>query len=436
MSKVNIREIIATYRVVTPLFSAGADPMGAAELRVPSLKGVLSFWWRALAWSEFDGDLREIQKAEDELFGCGGEGARRSRVVMFLERVNDGDLMTSGELRNLTRALVGHGVRYLGYGLMGAFGANAGKITRACRGGPLEFKLHLRCRDVDGVAFNRLLRALRALGTVGGLGARSRRGFGSLVLTSLEVDGVSSKRPGTLGELRREIEIVTGQEADRPEDLAAVDERIVTGQRLRSGEPEYTAFSAGTRHVLVMGDPNVTDPLVLLDRVGREMVRFRSSGKNAPRNGTRRIFEGAEEAECNFEDDHLLMLDVAKQGEIRKPGYPERLAFGLPHNYFFSSQPRERQKVSLKLRQRLDRRASPLLIHVHMLGGRPAVVLSFLPARFLPNTAQKVRVGREWVQLPASGQLYRPIRDFLDRMMGKGRQELFGEALEVRYDAR
>ena len=41
-------EIEATYRVVTPMFCGGAGA-GSAELRMPSFKGVLRFWWRALA---------------------------------------------------------------------------------------------------------------------------------------------------------------------------------------------------------------------------------------------------------------------------------------------------------------------------------------------------------------------------------------------------
>ena len=33
--------------IVTPLFLGGADP-NKAELRAPSIKGALRFWWRAL----------------------------------------------------------------------------------------------------------------------------------------------------------------------------------------------------------------------------------------------------------------------------------------------------------------------------------------------------------------------------------------------------
>lgn len=408
MSKVNVREIVATFRVVTPLFSAGADPTGGAELRVPSLKGVLRFWWRALAWSELGGDLPEIQKEEEELFGSGGEGARRSRVVMFLEGVGDGDPMANGaELRNHAGGLVGHGVRYLGYGLMGAFGANAGKITRACRRGPLEFKLHLRCRGVDDGALDRLLRALCALGTVGGLGARSRRGFGSLVLTSLTGEGAPPWRaPGNLEELRQEL-------------------RRLTKGSAHEGQPAYTAFSTGVRHVLVTGAAEVTDPLVLLDRVGREMVRYRSYGSRG------RIFEGTQPAESNFRDDHDLVLAVAQGGG--KAGHPRRVAFGLPHNYYFSE---IRKSARVGPAGDLDRRASPLFIHIHAFGSRPVAVLTFLPAKFLPGRVPEIQVGSRSVPIAAVDQLYRPIHAFLDRMMGKGRREPFGEALEVRYDAR
>jgi CRISPR-associated protein Cmr1 len=52
--------IQATFQVTTPLFCGGADG-SSAELRPSSVKGVLRFWWRACAWSRFDGDLTRIR---------------------------------------------------------------------------------------------------------------------------------------------------------------------------------------------------------------------------------------------------------------------------------------------------------------------------------------------------------------------------------------
>jgi len=40
--------IRATYRITTPMFCGGAERQ--AEFRLPSFKGVLRLWWRALEW--------------------------------------------------------------------------------------------------------------------------------------------------------------------------------------------------------------------------------------------------------------------------------------------------------------------------------------------------------------------------------------------------
>ena len=51
--------------VVTPLFLGGAY-LGKAELRVPSMKGALRFWWRALHGSD---DLEHMKERESAIFG-------------------------------------------------------------------------------------------------------------------------------------------------------------------------------------------------------------------------------------------------------------------------------------------------------------------------------------------------------------------------------
>ena len=56
-------EAEARFRVLTPLFCAGSSP-DLPELRLPSFKGVLRFWWRALAWPRLGGDLGRIQREE------------------------------------------------------------------------------------------------------------------------------------------------------------------------------------------------------------------------------------------------------------------------------------------------------------------------------------------------------------------------------------
>ena len=380
-----VTRIDAAYRVVTPLFSAGVDP-DRPELRAPSVKGVLRYWWRALAWSRCGGDLEAVQQQEDALFGSASGG--RSRVSMHLTLDGEPPVTRVGDLLDApeTGRPVGEGGRYLGYGVMEAFASSrkdtkAGELTRACFRAPFDFTVWMRGRDLEEDDVASLRDALIALGTLGGLGARSRKGYGSVILRSLRVDGMDRWRaPQSMGELRDTIAGLP--RGDRNGTL-----------------PEWTALSGRTRHVLVSSRKQ--EPLDLLDLVGREMLRFRSWGHKGTVLGAR--------SERIFQDDHDLMKSV--KGGVRPEIHPRRIAFGLPHNY--GKSPREQVNPHDGT---LDRRASPLFIHLHVCGSVPVAVLSFFPARFLPEGRSDVSVGRHRVRQCPENELYRPIHEFLDRL--------------------
>ena len=397
-------EIEVTYRVVTPLFCAGADSTHP-EIRLPSFKGVLRFWWRALAWLRCRADLEAIRRQEDALFGSAGGG--QSCVSMRLELTTNPPIVRKGEVLTVSRTggdVVGEGARYLGYGVMEAFaskkrGTKNGQLTRACRRAPFDFTVHMRCRDLDDTDLASLKDALVVLGTLGGMGAKSRKGYGSLAIQSLRVSGVNQwSRPQSMSDLRNAIKIF--RRDDSTESL-----------------PEFTALSGNTRHVLLSSDKN--EPVELLDLVGRELVRFRSWGRNG------KILGGSVDREPRFEDDHDLM-----KSSLRKT-HPRRIAFGLPHNYG-----QERGKRVEPYSTNLDRRASPLFIHVHDCGSTPIAVLSFLPAQFLPRDKSGksyICVGGSPVSQRPEEELYRPIHEFLDRLLDSDkRREKFIDAQEVR----
>ena len=238
-------EIEATYRVVTPMFCGGADP-GSAELRIPSFKGVLRFWWRALAWSRCGEDLKTIQKEEDQLFG--GAGGGRSRVVITHVEPVKSETGFGSELK------VGPGARYLGYGVLEP-GAQ-----RAFLEPGFGFTVHMRTRDLDRARMSSLENALTALGLFGGMGARSRKGYGSVSIRSLMVDGRARWRePSSKAELAAKLRLF----------------RCDSG---RPNLPAYTALSKASRHLLVSSDHG--DSLELLDRMGRE---FKEAVGSTPR---------------------------------------------------------------------------------------------------------------------------------------------------------
>jgi len=60
---------------ITPMFLAGADGQ-TPELRPPSIKGAMRFWWRAMNGNL---SLEELKKQEDDIFGATD---RRSKVII------------------------------------------------------------------------------------------------------------------------------------------------------------------------------------------------------------------------------------------------------------------------------------------------------------------------------------------------------------------
>ena len=372
-------EVEARYRVVTPMFCGGANP-NHAELRVPSFKGALRFWWRALAWARQDGDLEMIRREEDKLFGSASGG--QSRVSMSLTEPIETRPLAAGKVLEDAGNVVGEGARYLGYGVMETFrrrDRGAGELTRACLLAPFDLTVRLRARCLTDDQVRSLQNSLTAVGLFGGMGAKSRKGYGSLIVRSLRVAGEEAWRA--------------------PRSIDELSERIgaLACERSTNGWANFTALSGKTRHLLVTGEART--PLMLLDLIGRELVRYRSWGHRGIVLGQR--------SERNFEDDHDLM----KLNRMQRTKHPRRIAFGLPHNY-------GRNPIDQvgPFDRGLDRRASPLFIHLHECAGNPVAVLSFLPARFLPRGRSDISVGGSRIRQQPEEALYRPVHDFLERL--------------------
>jgi len=322
-------ELVATYKLTTPLFIAGVDQT-CAELRAPSFKGALRFWYRAIALAQL-GEWQEVQKKEREIFGSSQTG--QGRFLLTVE----GNRLPEPETFNFKRDRAG--IVYLGYGLKDA------RRKYFKQGQDIKVRLLFKPGYGDAV-IEQVKKALIALGLFGGLGARARNGLGSLAITSLRFDGVEEwKNPKNEKELQERIAEFVQSFAPLPVEL-----------------PAYTAFSAHSRIAVAETD---RDPVKLLDRIGRTMMLYRR----------------------NIKRDSALVRNFLNQGDIS--AHPSRVAFGLPHNYFFKS---GKSKVDVKA-IRMERRAGPLFIHIHALdGGRFAAVLALLPAVFLPG-GEKIEVA-------------------------------------------
>ncbi len=410
-----MKQLELTFRVVTPSFLGGAQHR--VEFRLASFKGALRFWWRSL-----HGNLTtaELHRREFAIFGSSSQGTGRSRVRLRLVDIDPAEpqVMKAGDIlwkeggsnKRFKSAF------YLGYGCLKAFDSNpdngpatkSGQLERECTM-PHTFTVRVSfAPTLSRSQVESVENALRLLGTVGGLGGRARRGWGSLTLIGWkrpgECDGaqpqlVSDNDP--LSSLRR----LTGNDrlsSQRTESTSACDSRL----------PAWTALTSLSRVIALK--TSIKDPRLVMKHLGMEFVRFRGYGKKGM------VMDGPREqvsGKARFQDDH----DLFRRTQSVPIDHPRRVVFGLPHNY---------GQVPSQHCEPMDfeRRGSPLFFHLHQTQEDQGVtvVLLFLPSLYLPagkgSNPQLKAFGRT-VGLATSISFWDPVHDFLDRMSGKGGQD-------------
>lgn len=206
--------IVCKCRVITPMFSSGADQTGC-EIRVPEIKAAMRFWWRA-AHSNLK--LEELKEREALIFGgSGDEEARKSSFTMRVEnaRINyfgqkkwdDSAIkFDTGKVNKIGKPIKINIFDYLAYGIVQSVevGKNpqtgkAIKKTLLQRDGiapdsifDLVICVDKECKRVnkknqievvpDLNPVEEVEKALELFSCFGSLGSRSRNGFGKVVI--------------------------------------------------------------------------------------------------------------------------------------------------------------------------------------------------------------------------------------------------------------
>lgn len=148
------RQLTVTLETVTPMFLAGADNQ-TPELRPPSVRGQLRYWLRAALGAVVGDNLEALKQAEAEVFGdTNGMGAVSVRVIQPNPK-----LETDGfnPLPHKSK--------------MGSFtGFKEGQ----------RFQIQLTQRGNDNSTWLAAISALFLMVSIGGLGRRCRRGWGTV----------------------------------------------------------------------------------------------------------------------------------------------------------------------------------------------------------------------------------------------------------------
>lgn len=204
--------------------------------------------------------------------------------------------------------------------------------------------------------------------------------------------------------------------AGNPDDYRNKIRAILSVETLRDDEPPYSAFCKHTRIDIVGKD---SDPLRLLNRVGEEMLRYRSWGR-PDKYGINRV--GNIEVERNFEDDHDW-FKASERASGLADGRPRRAIFGLPHNYS------QQFQVTAK---GFDRRASPLLVHVHRLTEQSYIaVLIVMRSAFLPKDVTLKVTNRRTESYPDAAPDWTVLDTFIDGRSTSKNAPYFPDRLKV-----
>lgn len=164
--KNKMKKITFTCETITPMFLSGADGQ-TPELRPPSIKGALRFWWRAMNGHL---SLEDLKQKEDDIFG-GTDG--RSKVII---RIKD-HKKTEQELQT---------------GLEKPTPREGKNFTKRAFKEKQKFDVLLWTTDEKTISTEKLKSLFILTCTLGGWGGRKNRGFGNIHVENMpeSIDGI------------------------------------------------------------------------------------------------------------------------------------------------------------------------------------------------------------------------------------------------------
>jgi CRISPR-associated protein Cmr1 len=377
-----MKRVRLELELLTPAFLGGAD-QARAEWRAASVRGQLRWWLRAVAGGRH-GDARErlaaVREIESAVFGSSARG--RSPVQVRL--LPKGRSPTGSSDKTYRQ------VAYLAYGCVDP---RSGAPTRGVieEGEKATLQLQWPRRTLGEPQEKALLQAVWAWTHLGGLGSRSRNGFGSMAV---------SDDKGWLGDV----------DAASPEAFGqALTRRLGTGGAAVD-PPEWTHLTPASR--ILVSAPGKRTGLQALQQAANLLKSLRH--RYGAHDDTRTL------AGMPLQDRDLVWVQH-RRSEYHQQA-PDCGGFGLPLPYHSpDGSIRDDEILTWGPPDRGDgRRASPLHLHVLRLGRQYHTVWTHLPARFLPE-GETLRFKNDLGgHLPVTPEQERIVGWTLDRFVGEG----------------
>lgn len=302
--------------LVTPMYGGGVESGKvdtAMPIRASSIRGQLRFWWRIACGPK---DPKAMRENEEAIWGGIGDKAAIASQVQI--RVISKNVIMSNLVSS--KKLAGSGVKY-------ALGA---ADEAYCLPSSYNFVLEIRYKDdITSDQIKQVKESLRWWASFGGVGARTRRGFGAVVVDAIKtIDATEVETIG--GKIA-----LTEQSSDSAEDI----------------------WKKATE-------------LLYKFRQGRELGRNEGQGNRPGRSRwpePDQLRRMSNKHKANHEPEH-------KAGNV----FP-RAAFGMPIIFDFNDRSRTEPNTMTLLPKDAERMASPLIIRPYKNGDQWQAAALLLP---------------------------------------------------------
>lgn len=194
-----MKEVAVTLETITPLFLGGADSRGQAELRSPPFRGGMRYWFRAVLGGVIgDHNLEGLHQLESLIFGSTNNG---SPITVRVK--------PKSQLRFSTEYILPHNRR----GRRSAIDAGQEFEVSISQTRPSGDEM------LDALIWLNACMAFNLMILFGGVGLRSRRGYGSLRIANSELNLIP-RTPLRLKNWDRHIQLITRSAISNAKKLA------------------------------------------------------------------------------------------------------------------------------------------------------------------------------------------------------------------------
>lgn len=169
-----MKTITFECEIITPMFLAGANGK-TPELRPPSIKGAMRFWWRAMNAGNYQ-QLKDLKETECKIFGGSDESSGRSKVIIWVSKQPKYNESTDKNF------LLPH-----------KEGNRRGEMP--CFMPASKFIVNLQTLQLEHLQENEIIKLFQTVSKLGGLGKGSRRGYGSFKITNIKINGTEINKP-------------------------------------------------------------------------------------------------------------------------------------------------------------------------------------------------------------------------------------------------